>query len=74
MDYRKEQQERQEWLDSLKVGDEVAISDSWLLSYSRRIYYYEIGKIERITPKRTKFIINGGREITNTSYIDGVYK
>jgi hypothetical protein len=44
-----ERDQRQQWLNSLKVGDEVAVN------YSKT---YLIGKIERITPTR-RFRVEG---------------
>ena len=55
--------QHQQFIDGLKVGDEVAICYSHRFSYTTQVPCYEYGTIERITPKRTKFIISG-KEIT----------
>jgi hypothetical protein len=47
----KEIEQRQQWLNSLQIGDEVAVD------YGRN-YGYKIGKITRITPTR-RFTVEG---------------
>lgn len=54
-------------IDELKVGDSVGFCSYPTYGWNIDFRYPVISKrtIERITPKRTKFILNGGTELNN---------
>lgn len=63
--------EHQKFLDSLKVGDKVALLFN-RHGYDRYGIRYEYVKITKITPKRTKFVFEGGYE-RERDYLCNVY-
>jgi hypothetical protein len=64
--------DRSKWLDSLKVGDQVAANTRQLPGFQRN-FGYKIFRITKITPKRTRFEVIGPDSETHVFGRDGSF-